>query len=230
MTPSAPPWDDDAPADLQTIAANTSALLARMLAVSSARSMPGAVDVCRWHTDLYAGCSVPVAGYVGRFRGDPGVPELVGYEVGVGPIQPDGYPDRVGRWSAELPAALSSFFTGVPAALAQLDQVLGPGQRPTSVDELEALVGLTALVHGEWLRLHPFANGNGRTGRLWAAFIALRYSVPIFVSVKPRPHDLAYERAGRASMGRPPAFAGDHNTAVAVSGHLLSLGLLAPPP
>ena len=226
---SPPSWDDDNPADLPTIAANTSALLVRLLAASSARSMPAVADACRWHTAIYAGCQAPVAGYVGRFRGDPGVPELVGYEVGVGATQPDGYPDRVGLWSAELPAALSSFFTGVTAALAQLDQVLAPGQRPTSVDELEAVVGLTALVHGEWLRLHPFANGNGRTGRLWAAFIALRYSVPIFVSVKPRPDDVAYERAGRASMGRPPTFAGDHSTAVAVFGHLLSLALLPPP-
>lgn len=129
-----------------------------------------------------------------------------------------------------MPATLSSFFTGVTAALAQLDQVLAPGPRPTSIDELEAVVGLTALMHGEWLRLHPFANGNGRTGRLWAAFIVLRYSVPIFARVKPRPHDVAYERAARASTGRPPAFAGDHSTAVAVFGHLLSLGLLAPPP
>ncbi len=224
------PWDDDDPADLPTIAANTSALLGRLRISAPARPMPAADDICGWHTAIYAGCNVPVAGYVGHFRGDQGVPELVGYEVGVGPTQPDGYPDRVGRWSAELPAALSSLFTGVTAALAQLDEVLAPGQRPTSVDELEAVVGLTALVHGEWLRLHPFANGNGRTGRLWVAFIALRYSVPIFVSVKPRPADVAYERAARASMGRPPTFAGDHSTAVAVFGHLLSLALLSSPP
>lgn len=89
-------WDDDNPADLPTIAANTNASLVRMLAVSSARSMPGPADLCRWHTVICADCQAPVTGYVGRFRGDQGVPKLVGYEVGVGPTQPDGYPDRVG--------------------------------------------------------------------------------------------------------------------------------------
>ena len=230
MTPSPPPWNDDDPADLPTIATNTGALIDRLRAASPVRRTPVASDVCAWHAVIYAGCQVPVPAYVGRFRGDPDVPELVGYEVGVGPTLPDGYPDRVGLWTAELPAALPSFFAGVAAALAQLDPVLTPGQRPTSVAELEAVVELTALVHGEWLRLHPFANGNGRTARVWAAFIALRYSLPIFVSVKPRPADLAYQRAGRASMGRPPAFAGDHSTAVAVFGHLLSLTLLSTEP
>jgi len=94
------------------------------------------------------------------------------------------------------------------------------------VDELDAVVGLTARVHGEWVRLHPFANGNGRIARVWAAWLALRYSLPVFVTVKPRPGDLAYARAARDSMGRPPDFTGDHSTATAVFAHLLTLTLL----
>ena len=39
-------------------------------------------DVLGWHSTLYAGCAVPVAGYLGHFRGDVTVPDLVGYEAG----------------------------------------------------------------------------------------------------------------------------------------------------
>jgi hypothetical protein len=63
-----------------------------------------------------------------------------------------------------------------------------------------------------------FANGH----------IALRYGLPVFVTLKPRPDDVAYARAAKRSMGRPPDFTGDHAEAVAVFAHLLSLILLGP--
>lgn len=69
---------------------------------------------------------------------------------------------------------------------------------------------LAALAHGEWVRIHPFANGNGRTARTWANWIAARYGLPMFVSVKPRPASLLYEVAAGASMGSPPQVRGDH--------------------
>ena len=72
----------------------------------------------------------------------------------------------------------------------------------------------------------PFVNGHGRTARLLAAHISLRYGLPIFVTLKPRPDDVAYARAARQSMGRPPAFIGDHSEATAVFVHLLALRLL----
>jgi len=180
-----------------------------------------------WHAALYDGCRVPVAGYVGHLRGDPAVAELVGYEVGVGAEQPDGYPEKMGVWSVLLPDAVDGLLAATHAALTRLDEILPVGTRPASVDELDAVVGLTARVHGEWVRLHPFANGNGRIARVWAAWLALRYNLPVFVTVKPRPDDLAYARAARDSMGRPPDFTGDHHIATAVFAHLLTLTLLA---
>src|SRR5579864_2894997 len=43
---------------------------------------------------------------------------------------------------------------------------------------------------------------NGRTARLWANFLALRYGLPPFVTLRPRPDD-GYEAAGaRAMRGR----------------------------
>lgn len=79
---------------------------------------------------------------------------------------------------------------------------------------------------GEWVRIHPFVNGNGRTARLWTVFIARRYQLPALVSLQPRPADVAYARAAKRSMGRPPDFVGDHTEASAVFAHLLALRLL----
>jgi Fic family protein len=49
------------------------------------------------------------------------------------------------------------------------------------------------------VRIHPFANGNGRTARLWANFIAMRYGLPPFVTLRPRPGD-DYGAAAAAAM------------------------------
>ena len=213
-----PPWNADDPADLAVIGANTAALVADLHAASPARALPVLADALGWHARLYAGCSLPVAEYAGHLRGDAAVPELVGYEVGVGPKQ--------GVWSSDVGADVATFLDQVAAAVVRLDEVVPAGARPTTVDELQAVVSLTAVVHGEWVRIHPFANGNGRTARVWAAWIALRYGLPIFVTVKPRPNDAAYAQAAFASMGTPPHFTGDHSVAANVFSHLLSLALM----
>lgn len=220
-----PPWEDD-PADLASIEGNAGALVSSLRVGSAVRVLPTLTDVLGWHEKLYAGCRVPVAGYVGHLRGDASVPELTGYEVGVGPLLADGLPEKMGMPSTDVAAEVGSLLPAVHAALEHLDGMLPPGQRPRGVDELDAVVRLTAVVHGEWVRIHPFATGNGRTARTWAAFIALRYSLPVFVPAKPRPDDVAYARAGHDSMGRPPDFIGDHTTATAVFSHLLILALL----
>ena len=49
------------------------------------------------------------------------------------------------------------------------------------------------------VRIHPFANGNGRTARLWANFLALRYGLPPFIRLRPRPDD-GYGDAGNEAM------------------------------
>jgi hypothetical protein len=71
-----------------------------------------------------------------------------------------------------------------------------------------------AALHGNWVRIHPFANGNGRTARLWANWAALRYGLPPFVTVNPHPHD-PYGAAAAAWM------AGDDQVMVAVLEQML---------
>jgi Fic/DOC family len=89
-------------------------------------------------------------------------------------------------------------------AATRLDAAITAGNPPASGPELAAVIEFAALAQGEWVRIHPFANGNGRTARCWTNFVALRYGLPAFVTIKPRPADLVYAQAAHASM------AGDH--------------------
>ena len=221
-----PAWNEDDPADYPLIQANVARLVAQLRATTTARALPGLDELRRWHEEMYAGCAVPIAGYRGHFRGDPAVPELVGYEVFVGEL-PDGTPDRKGYPSSGLSRELDLLIDDLGAALTELDAHLPIGTRPTTVDQLQAVTALCAVAHGKWVRLHPFANGNGRTARMLVAFIATRYSVPLFLDLKPRPHHVAYGRAGRDSMGRPPDFQGDQSIAVHGFASMLARSLMS---
>lgn len=213
-----PVWNDDRPEDIARIKANTGVLIANLRAEAPLRPVPDLGQALGWHSTLYSGCSVPVAGYVGHLRGDGTIPELVGYEVRVGP--------KRGLPSVDVKPAVVTLLRQVGAAIDTLDAALPSGVRPTTVAELQAVIRLTAAVHGEWIRIHPFANGNGRTARVWAAWLAFRYNLPLFVKVKPRPDDSAYAQASFASMGEPPDYVGNHAVAENVFSHLLSLALL----
>jgi len=49
------------------------------------------------------------------------------------------------------------------------------------------------------VRIHPFANGHGRTARLWANCLAMRYGLPPFIRLRPRPNS-GYAAAGAKAM------------------------------
>jgi hypothetical protein len=74
-----------------------------------------------------------------------------------------------------------------------------PIGKDLNADERDAVIDLCAWAHAEWVRIHPFANGNGRTARLWANFLAMRYGLPPFVRLRPRPDD-GYGEAGIKAM------------------------------
>jgi len=216
-----PVWDADDPADEGRILANVASLITKLRADASRDAVPSLGKVQRLHAACYTGCKLPAAGYAGHFRGDPSVPDLIGYEVGVGPLQPDGWPSKVGVPSTQVRRAVSQLLDQTRAGVRRLDTVLPEGGRTTDSTQLRAITSLAAAVHGEWVRIHPYANGNGRTARVWAAWVALRYHVPVFVSVKPRPNDAAYAIASARSMGRPPDFVGDHSLAQVVFADML---------
>ena len=146
---------------------------------------------------MYKSVSLPVSYYAGEFRdSDPRFPELIDYEVRSG--------SSVELAARDVPAALSSFEGAMQTAAARLDQGIGVGTKPATVPDLTSVVLLAASAHGEWGRIHPFANGNGRTARLWGNWALLRYGLPPVLKVKPRPDGNVYAHAAARSMS------GDH--------------------
>jgi hypothetical protein len=44
-----------------------------------------------------------------------------------------------------------------------LDSAIPAGGSPAGEAQLRSVLTLCAYTHGEWIRIYPFANGNGRT-------------------------------------------------------------------
>jgi len=196
-------WNDDPPGSGGRIVANCRALLARLSAEAPRRDQPTVATAREWHSAIYDGVPLPVPYYAGEVRDDDQrYPELIGYEVAVGP--------NTGVPAAEASEALADFERRAQRACGVLDELVPVDRLPADDRELHAVLALCAALHGEWVRIHPFANGNGRTARVWANWVAMRYALPPFVRLRPRPEGLAYAAAAHASMR------GDHAPAIGV--------------
>jgi len=188
-------WNDDPPGSEAQIAANVASVLHEIAAAASARHAPTIAMAQDWHRNIYRGITLPVRYYAGEIRdSDPEFPELNRYEVEVG-----GF---AGSPSETVPLELSHFESVARRAVAVLDSTIPVGAQPADNQQLLAVLTLCASLHGEWVRIHPFANGNGRTARLWGNWASLRYGLPPFISAKPRPAGIAYALASYASMQR----------------------------
>ena len=207
------PWNEDPPASEGQLLQNAAALMRSIVAASDDRDPPTVAMAQDWHRRLYEGISLPVSYYAGEVRdSDAHFPELVGYEVSVGLLP--------GVSSADVWPELANFERQAQLAISRIDSAISVGAKPATPPELQGVIALCALLHGEWVRIHPFANGNGRTGRLWANWAAVRYGLPPFVTIKPRPGSSAYQQAAVASMS------GDHAVAVTVFGALFRSALI----
>jgi hypothetical protein len=183
-----PNWDEDSP----ILRRNLTRAARGARDAARRRSSPALALALGWHRQIMADLDVPDPRYVGQFRGPPVLPDC---EVTLGPGLPDGVP------SAKVGQALKGFETRLSGACRLLDGVVPKNALPTSDDEANAVIELCAWVHGEWVRIHPFANGNGRTARLWAGYVAMRYGIPIFVRLRPRPEGGYGDASDRAMTG-----------------------------
>jgi fido (protein-threonine AMPylation protein) len=181
---------------------------------AASRPAPSLAVALGWHRQIYAGVAVPHPDYVGNVRDrDPSLPCLIDYEVGVG--------SAPGVLAHDVPGELDAFFRAATTVTSTLDRAIPGGGLPTTPATISAVIRLCAQAHGEWIRVHPFANGNGRTARVWANWFALRYGLPPFVRIKPRPADVQFFGAAQLSMRR------DHRPTEAMFAGMLTDALLA---
>ncbi len=177
-----PDWDEDSP----QLRHNLSAILEELVERADEREVP-TVELARgWQRRFMQGLRAEPR-YVGAFRGEPAL-ERTGVKIGAF----RGVP------ATQVSAELKRFETRLQAAVKQVDRAIPVGT-PLNADQCDAVIDLCAWAHAEWVRIHPLANGNGRTARLWANFLALRYGLPPFVRLRPRP-DYGYGDAGAQAM------------------------------
>lgn len=134
------------------------------------------------------GLDVPDPQYVSKFRGESG--PIKEYEIAIG--------DHRGAPASEVESELKVFEHKLQETVAALDELI-PIDKELDSDSAMAVINLSAWAHAEWIRIHPFANGNGRTARLWANSLLMRYGSPPFVRLRPRP-DGGYGNAGEKAM------------------------------
>ena len=175
-------WDEDSP----LLRDNLSAILDEIVERADQRELPSVEMARRWQRRFLQALKAEPR-YVGAFRGEPGL-ERTGVKIGA----------FRGAPAAQVSGELKRFETRLRAAVKQLDRAIPIG-KTLNADQCDAVIDLCAWAHAEWVRIHPFANGNGRTARLWANFLAVRYGLPPFVRLRPRPDD-GYGDAGAQAM------------------------------
>lgn len=178
-----PSWDEDSP----QLRANLAVVLDSIVREAEQRGTPALAAAKLWHALIMRGLDVPDTRFVGAFRGEPGL-ENVQIKVGA----------NHGVDSARVAEEVARFEERLQRLVAELDGFLPIGREPDA-DALSAVVDICAWVHAEWVRIHPFANGNGRTARLWANCLAMRYGLPPFVRLRARP-GVGYAEAGAKAM------------------------------
>ena len=180
-----PDWNADSP----LLTENLSRVLVGIKLRAERRRIPTLEDARAWQLRFLEGLDVPESRFVGAFRGEPGIENV---RVRVGPnlgVEPPNVAEELWRFEERL-----------QAFVAELDAMVPAGQEPDE-DQLAAIIDLCAWAHSEWVRIHPFVNGNGRTARLWANSIAMRYGVPPFVRLRPRPEGGYGNACARAMRG-----------------------------
>ena len=164
-------WDENS----DQLRANLRQILLQARDQAFKRLTPSTEQARHWQSAIMHGFAIPKPEYVGRFRGAAG---LEGCEVMVG--------KAAGVPSEDVENELQRFEEKLQRTVATLDEIITPGKN-LNADEVAAVIDLCAWAHAEWVRIHPFANGNGRTARLWANCLAMRYGLPPFARLRPRP-------------------------------------------
>jgi Fic family protein len=192
-------WDADSP----QLDDNLKRLLRRIRQDAQRRELPTIEDARHWQAETMQNLRVPDPKFVGAFRGEAGLENIQVRIAG-----------RYGVAAPEVAAELAHFEQNLQEVVRQLDEWIPPDAEPNA-GQLNMIVEVCAWAHSEWVRIHPFANGNGRTERLWVNSIASRYGLQPFLRLRPRP-------AGSYGVTTADAMLGDHGPTVVLFHELLA--------
>jgi hypothetical protein len=180
-----PSWDEDSP----RLRENLTNVLRKIRDGAERRAKLTLESARQWQRETMDGLEVPSTEYVGKYRGEAGVTGIrvwIGTAEGVDPTQ--------------VAVQLKAFEKRLQRTLAALDK-LYPHGKELDADGLAAVIDFAAWAHSESVRIHPFANGNGRTARMWADAIFMRYGLDPVVRLRPRPNGSYGLATARAMHG-----------------------------
>ncbi len=173
--PQPPPWGEHA-ADTPVINRNIAAIDARIQASKGHRDEFSLDLVRAWHREMHQGCChVPVPAYVGNFRGTAH-PYLRVYQNRFGP--------HVSLPAADVPTAVARVQADVKVLLERHDQAI-TDERAATPSRLNNVVEDIVGPYVDWIRIHPLADGNGRTARLLVNWVFARYWQPLLFPGRP---------------------------------------------
>lgn len=169
-------WDDRDPAVRRALDEQLLKVVVPRMVHSAKQRDPLSRDLaCGWHRTMVATIVVTPPDTGGRLR-DPSWFK--------GEVQVGGLP---GVPTPDINSAIDEFESTYATRIRDLDERISLGTGPQDVERVEEALRLAAEVHGEWVRIHPFCNGNGRMSRLWCNWVLIRYGIRPLVRPTPRP-------------------------------------------
>lgn len=191
-SPPCPSWSDDKAEHQDPAFASRLAGVVRIACKNARSAVPSTDDVMTWHRVAFEAV-VPVDYYAGNPRQiDPRRPcleEEVGVLTANGQIIP-------GSASKDVLTHFTALFVWVRQ---QADAIDLRWPTLSATKRTEALALLVAYAVGEFVKIHPFRNGNGRTSRVLWAVLLCRYGLRWEHSIRVRPEP-PYGDIMRASM------------------------------
>jgi len=177
-------WDENSP----QLKNNLTILLERVRRDARSRKNLDLKLIRAWHRRMMLNLDAPSPQFVGRFRGEKGA-ELIQVHIGA----------HKGTPPFDVHDELDDFEKTLIDLIKRLDTAIPTGHLPND-REIQAIVSACGWAHAEWVRIHPFVNGNGRTARILANSIAMRYGLPPFVRLRPRPDGADYASVSMEAM------------------------------
>ena len=172
---SCPDWSDDIPANRASEFDECLTLVYRNVLAVARRMIISHEQPSLWHRALFSNF-VPVVYYAGNYRQNDSTRICLKQDVHVGGIPGCDY-QRVLQRVVDL-------FEKLRISVAQTELIWGNLSRPERAKRLALM--LAAFI-GEFIRIHPFINGNGRISRLLWAWGLMRFGIPVQCRVSPRP-------------------------------------------
>ncbi len=202
-----PDWsDDDAERETPIFKAAVKKAY-RNLEAGAAKFVIGNDDLRQWHTTLFTDI-VPLYYYAGNYRQDSFAKPCLAGGVNVGSLK--------GISALQVPAAMDQLMTRVRALVVDFEL---RWEEKTQRERAVFISNFIGWFVANFVRIHPFVNGNGRTSRLIWTWGILRYGLPAQCRIRLRP-DPPYESLMKAAMK------GDH---APLTLHILELIAGTPP-